>query len=53
MSLLRVSKLMVTGLYKIRGAWSSVKQPAFSVGLEAAKPTNNLFFSNLTEPRAN
>jgi hypothetical protein len=38
--------LWVTGLYKIRGAWRSVR-------LEAAKPTNIFFSSKLTEPRAN
>jgi hypothetical protein len=40
-------------LYNVRGAWRSVNEPAFSAGLEAAKPTNILFFSKLTEPRAN
>jgi hypothetical protein len=40
-------------LYKIRGAWRSVNEPAFSAGLEAANPTNIFFFSKLTEPRAN
>jgi hypothetical protein len=33
-------------LYKIRGAWRSVR-------LEAAKATNIFFSSKLTEPRAN
>jgi hypothetical protein len=40
-------------LYNVRGAWRSVNEPAFSAGLEAAKPTNILLFSKLTEPRAN
>jgi hypothetical protein len=44
---------LVTVLYNVRGAWRSVKLPAFSAGLEAAKPTNIFFFSKLTEPRAN
>jgi hypothetical protein len=35
---------MVTGLYKIRGAWRSVNEPVFSAGLEAAKPSL-IFFS--------
>ena len=42
-----------TGLYKIRGAWRSVKQSRFSRELEAAKATNIFFSSKLTEPRAN
>jgi hypothetical protein len=37
---------MVTGLYKIRGAWRSVR-------LEAAKPIHIFLSSKLTEPRAN
>jgi hypothetical protein len=40
-------------LYNVRGAWRSVNEPAFSAGLEAVKPTNILFSSKLTEPRAN
>jgi hypothetical protein len=40
-------------LYKIRGAWRSVNEPAFSAGLEAAKPTIIFFSSKLIEPRAN
>jgi hypothetical protein len=45
--------LFTTGLYNVRGAWRSVNKPAFSAGLEAAKPTNIFFSSKLTEPRAN
>jgi hypothetical protein len=45
--------LLPTGLYNVRGAWRSVNQPAFSAGLEAAKPTHIIFSSKLTEPRAN
>jgi hypothetical protein len=40
-------------LYNVRGAWRSVNEPAFSAGLEAAKPTHIFFSSKLTEPRAN
>jgi hypothetical protein len=40
-------------LYNVRGAWRSVNKPAFSAGLEVAKPTIILFYSKLTEPRAN
>jgi hypothetical protein len=39
-------KLMATSLYMKSRAWRSVR-------LEAANPTNNLFSSKLTEPRAN
>jgi hypothetical protein len=35
-----------TGLYKIRGVWRSVHKPAFSAGLEAAKPSLIFFPSN-------
>jgi hypothetical protein len=37
---------LVTSLYMKSRAWRSVR-------LEAAKPTNNLLSSKLTEPRAN
>jgi hypothetical protein len=40
-------------LYNVRGAWRSVNEPAFSAGLEAAKPTNIFLSSKFTEPRAN
>jgi hypothetical protein len=40
-------------LYNVRGAWRSVNKSRPSRELEAAKPTINLLFSKLTEPRAN
>jgi hypothetical protein len=45
--------LLPAVLFKICGVCRSVNQPTFSVGLEAAKPTNIFFSSKLTEPRAN
>jgi hypothetical protein len=37
---------MVTVLYNVRGAWRSVNKPAFSAGLEAAKPSLIFFPPN-------
>jgi hypothetical protein len=41
-----VSRLLATNEFKIRGVWRSVNKPAFSAGLEAAKPTNIYFSPN-------
>jgi hypothetical protein len=41
-----IQKCFTTSLYMKSRAWRSVR-------LEAAKPTNNLLSSKLTEPRAN
>jgi hypothetical protein len=44
---------MVTDLYKIRGVWRSVHQPAFFGGAGSGETDPDLLFSKLTEPRAN
>jgi hypothetical protein len=44
---------VATVLYKIRGAWRSVNEPAFSGGAGSGETDQHLLSSKLTEPRAN